>query len=239
MTEAAPANPDHPLGLFARAIGVITSPKATFENIIKFPKALGILFLCAVVMGVGSAAPQFTPEGQQAVIDMQVNAAAARGREMPQAQIDGMQRFAPYFGYFTIASLLIFLPIITLFATALYWALFNIVLGGTASFKQVFAVTAHSGVIMALGILVGLPFTMTSPTMDMGGPFNLGALVPMLEETSRLAKLLSAISVFSIWGAFVNAIGLATLYRRKVTGIFIALLIIQIGFAYIGTLFRG
>jgi hypothetical protein len=239
MTEAATASPDKPLGLFARAIGIITSPKATFENIVKFPKAFGILFLCAVLMGVGSAAPQFTPEGQQAVIDMQTRAAAAQGRELSQQQLDGMQRFAPYFAYFTLGSLLIFLPIITLFASALYWALFNIVLGGTASFKQVFAITAHSGIIMAVGILVGLPFTMTSTTMEMGGPFNLGALVPMLEETSLVAKLLAAISVFSIWGAFVNAIGLATLYRRKVTGIFIALLIVQIGFAYIGTLFRG
>jgi len=77
------------------------------------------------------------------------------------------------------------------------------------------------------------------PTAGMGGPFNLGALAPMLEEGSRLLRFLTNVSVFSIWGVFVNAIGLAVLYKRKTTGIFIALLVVYLGFAYLGSMFQG
>jgi hypothetical protein len=92
---------------------------------------------------------------------------------------------------------------------------------------------------MALGLLIGIPFMLSSPTMAMGGPFNLGAMVPMLEEGSVVARLLSAISPFTIWSTLVTAIGFAVLYKRKTAGIFIALFIVYLGFAYIGTLFRG
>jgi hypothetical protein len=59
--------------------------------------------------------------------------------------------------------------------------------------------------------------------MSMGGPFNLGALVPMLDESSFLARFLGTTSVFTLWGLFVLAIGLGVLYRRKTTNIAIAL----------------
>jgi len=59
--------------------------------------------------------------------------------------------------------------------------------------------------------------------MSVGGPFNLGALVPMLDENSFLARFLGVTSVFTIWGIIVLAIGLAVLYRRKTRNIAIGL----------------
>ncbi len=60
--------------------------------------------------------------------------------------------------------------------------------------------------------------------MDMGGPFNLGALVPMLEEARRW-RAFSAASACSASGAWINVgIGLAVLYERNTRNIAIALL---------------
>jgi len=73
--------------------------------------------------------------------------------------------------------------------------------------------------------------------LKFGGPFNLGALAPMLDETSRLAKFLGNISIFSLWGAFVTATGLSVLYRRKMTGILIVVLGIVALMAYVGVIF--
>jgi len=238
MTEPTTTSPA-PMGLFARAIGVITSPKATFQNIIAAPRPVGILLVVALVIGFATAAPQFSEAGREAVVQMQLKAMAARGQE-PSPQVeDGMRRDSQFFPYVTIGSTLIILPIITLFITALYWGFFNVVLGGTAAYKQVLAVVTHSQVITALGVLVGLPFMLSHPSMNMGGPFNLGVLVPSLEEGSRLAKFLTSISVFSLWGTFVTAIGLSVLYKKKTAGIFIVILIVFLGFTYLGSMFRG
>jgi hypothetical protein len=169
---------------------------------------------------------------------MQLKAMAARGNVTPETEA-GLRGFSQYFGYVTLVSTFIFLPVMTLFITALYWALFNVVLGGTASFKQVLAVVAHSNVIPALGMVAGLYFMLQQPTMSMGGPFNFGALMPGLEEGSALAKFLGNLSLFGVWGVFVNAIGLAVLYRRKTAGIFLVLLVVYLGFTYVGGMFRG
>ena len=50
MTEASPtAVPT--LSLPARIIGVIFSPKATFERIVPAPKVLGALLVCGLAIG--------------------------------------------------------------------------------------------------------------------------------------------------------------------------------------------
>jgi hypothetical protein len=57
------------------------------------------------------------------------------------------------------------------------------------------------------------------------GVANLGALLPMLDVTSFLAKLLGMIDLFAIWWVMVLAIGLAALYKKKAgsiaTGLFV------------------
>ena len=40
-----------PKGLIARAIGIITSPRATYEAVVAHPKWFGMLALCAVGLG--------------------------------------------------------------------------------------------------------------------------------------------------------------------------------------------
>jgi Yip1 domain len=237
MTEpAAPAAP--PLGVFARAIGMVFSPKATFQSVVAAPRPMGILLLVVLVIGVVSTAPQMTEAGRQAVLDVQLKAASRNGPPAPEVA-QRMEAFSAYLPVVTFVSVLIFIPIVCLFVAALYWGFFNVALGGTATFKQVFSTVNHAQVIPALGLIAGLPFMLIRPTMNMGGPFNLGALVPMLEEGSRLAVFLGNLSIFNLWGVLVNAIGLGVLYRRKTTGIFIVLLIIHLGFTYLISMFRG
>jgi hypothetical protein len=48
------------------------------------------------------------------------------------------------------------------------------------------------------------------------GPFNLGALVPMLEPGNPVKTFLGAVSFFTLWAVVVEAVGLGVLYRRRV-----------------------
>ena len=123
--------------------------------------------------------------------------------------------------------------------SGLYFVVFNVILGGTASFKQVASVVAHSSIITALGAAVGAPVQYLQGTANPMGPFTLSALLPMLDENSFLARFLGFIGVFSIWGVIVTAIGLAVLYRRKTSNIAIGLLLLTAAFAFVGATVAG
>jgi hypothetical protein len=221
-----PAPPPAPAkGLIARAIGIIVSPRATFEDVVRAPRAVGILFLCCLVIGISQAAPQFTERGRQAALDMQVQQTERMmGRQLTDEMYQGMERRSHFGGYITLVGVFVGMPIWSLILTAIFWAIFNALMGGTATFKHVLAVVTHSQVIAAVGAAVSAPIQLMQGTMSVGGPFNLGALVPMFAETSFVARFLGTVSVFTLWGLFVLAIGLAVLYKRKTTNIAIALI---------------
>jgi hypothetical protein len=224
MTEPTLAQPPVP-GLLARAFGIVTSPKATFEAALRLPRPAGILFLTSLLVALAAGLPQFTERGRQAALDMQVQQVERfTGQKITDEAYSAMERRSQWGGYLVIGSVFIVTPIVCLLLTALYWALFNAVLGGAASFKQVLTVVTHSTVIGALGAVLGAPVQYYQGTVTTAGPFNLGALVPMLDETSFLAHFLSSINVFSIWGVIVTAIGLGVLYQRKSRSIAVALL---------------
>jgi hypothetical protein len=226
MTEAVSAPDVKPLGLLSRIIGIVTAPTATFADVVRVPRPAGVLFVVAAVIAIASVAPQFTEAGRQAALDMQVRSVQQFGVEVtPEAyaRMEEGSRSVPR-RLFGVAGAFIGLPIMSLLFAAIYWAAFNTILGGTATFKQVLAIVTHSQVIGALGVLVGVPIQMMSGKISMAGPFNLGALAPMLEEGSKLANYLGSISFFGLWGFVVTGIGLGVLYKRS--GLYIAIAII-------------
>jgi hypothetical protein len=228
MTDAA-AVPTPDQGTLARAVGIILSPGKTFLAVVRDPRPAVMLLLVAFVVALAGAVPQFTERGRQAAVDMQVQQTERMfGRAMTPEEYEATiarSRFGPYLAF---AGAFVMLPVSTLIFSALYWFVFNAVLGGTATFKQVLGVTAHSQVIGALGALAGAPIMYAQGTVTTTGPFTLGAFAGMLEPGSFLSNFLSGIAVFAIWGLIVNAIGLGILYRRKTTGIAMALIAIYL-----------
>jgi len=216
MTDPASSTAPAPLPLLTRIIGVITSPKATFHNIVAVPRPVGVLFVVATIIGVGSIAPQFTEKGRVAALETQMQFMERIGQPMtPEAQAAAEARsHSVPLRLIGLAGTYIFVPVMALVFAAIYWVAFNTVLGGTASFKQVLAVVTHSQVIGALGMLAALPISLSTGKMTPTGPFNLGALAPGLEP-GTLTAFLGSISVFSLWGLFVTAIGLGVLYKAE------------------------
>ena len=74
------------------------------------------------------------------------------------------------------------LPLAGLILAGVFFAVFNAALGGDATFKQVFAVVAHSGVVIALQQLFVLPLDYARETMS--SPTNLGVFLPFLDENT-------------------------------------------------------
>jgi hypothetical protein len=224
MTDApSTATPDP--GLLSRAVGVVVSPGETFKAVVVHPRPAGILLLVCVVMGVALGLPQFTEAGRQAALDAQVEQMERFTGPLPADAYNAMEARSQYNGYLTVVSMFVFLPIMTMLFGALYWFFFNVILGGTATYKQVLGVVAHAGVITALGAAVGAPIQYLQGTYSNAGPFNLGALVPMVESGTFISNFLGAISFFQLWQFVVTAIGLGVLYRRKAGNIAIGLIL--------------
>jgi hypothetical protein len=217
---AAPTAAPKPLP--ARLIGVLTSPMATFQSIVPTPKWFGALAVTTLVVALFSALPMTTDAGRQATLDQQVQAMKSFGVEVTDQMYEQMERRAASLPYTTAASVIVISPIFALIVAGLLFAVFNAAMGGEASFKQVFSVIAHAGVISALGaVFSGAINYFRGAT---GSVANLGALLPMLPEKSFIGNLLGTIDVFLVWYVVVLAIGLAVLYRRRTQPIALALL---------------
>jgi len=230
-TVAAPA----PKGLVARFIGIITSPRATYEAVVAHPKWFGMLAVVAIGMGVLFAGFLFTKTGQDAWLDAALTGPFSRN--VNEQQVQGMQRIAPFIGYFALVQFLIVLPLVSVVVSGILYAVFNVAMGGTATFKQVFAVVVHGGPIGILSALFTVPLNYSRGTMS--SATNLGVFLPMLSEQSFLAHFLGVIDIFIVWQLVVVSIGLAVLYRRRTQPIATALLVVYAIIALIIAVVRG
>lgn len=231
-----PDDPTYP-GLMARVIGVVTSPGETFKHIVRTPKVSGALFIICLATALAQGLPQFTESGRAAALEMQVEQMENFGMAVTDemyAEMEARSR-TNVSGYIALVMTFLSVPFVSVIFTAIFWAVFNAILGGTASFKHVMAVVVHSQIVSTLSVVIAAPIMYARGQMSAGGIANLGALIP-LEETTFLAKFFGMIDLFIVWWVVVLAIGLATLYKRTTagvaTGLFITYAVIALSFAY-------
>lgn len=210
--EAAGVAPA-PKGLLSRIVGIITAPGETYRSVVAHPKWLGILIVTAIGISVLATVPMLTEAGREAALEQQVKQTEAWGGEVDDAAYERMRTMSGIMPYFTLAGAMVMVPLMTLVTAGILFAIFNAAMGGSASFKQVFAVVAHAGVISMLAQVFTAPINLARGTT--GSATNLAVLMPFLEEGSFLARLLGMIDIFMIWYIVVCAIGLGVLYRRR------------------------
>jgi maltodextrin utilization protein YvdJ len=205
----------------SRFIGVIVSPRATFESVVAHPKWLGMLVLTTLIVTVCTTLPMTTEAGREAVLDTQVRQMESFGVQVTDQMYEQMRGRIGYAPYTTAAGVIVVSPIIVSLMAGILFGIFNAAMGGTATFKQVFAVVVHAGAISALGQLFTGPLNYVRGTM--ASATNLAVLLPMLTEKSFVARLAGMIDLFVIWWLFVLAVGIAVLYRRRTQPIALSL----------------
>ena len=222
MTAEATGSPS--LSLPARMAGVIFSPRAAYAAVAARPRVLGALAVVLTVIVAATFLFLSTDVGQQASLDDNVRRMEAFGRTVSDAQYAQMEQMAPYSRYFAAVFQLILMPVLALIVAGLAYAVFNAALGGDAAFKQVYAIVVHSGAIMVVQALFGLPLAYARESLS--GTTNLGVFVPFLDENSFAARTLGSLDLFLIWWMVSLAIGLGVLYRRRTGPIATTLLVI-------------
>ena len=200
-----------PLSLVQRFVGMLTSPKATFENVVSWPRWFGMLAVTTAIFSVGFGGFMLSSVGHDVIVTEMM--------KQPNAQADQINTIATFvqYGYAAAAPLLGF--IFALILAGILMGVFAIA-GGSASFKQVLAVVAHAGVVSTvLGTINFAANYFRGSAVTLTSLAGIGQAFP---ENSFAAGVLNSIDLTTFVWLFVLAIGLAVLYRRRTQSIFLA-----------------
>ncbi|MEX2662706.1 MAG: YIP1 family protein, partial [Vicinamibacterales bacterium] len=168
--------------LFARFIGILTAPRATYERVVARPTWLGMFLLTSVIIAFGAALPMTTEAGKQAAVDQQVSTMEAFGMQVTDEQYAQFQKGTAILPYSTAASMVFGSLFMVLVMAGILFAIFNAALGGDAKYKQILSVLVHASVISAVGQLFTGPLNYFRGAV--GSATNLTALLPMLDDQS-------------------------------------------------------
>jgi hypothetical protein len=219
-----------PKGLLARAVGVIISPRETYADIAAHPRVLGALALILLIVIGASTGFLMTEVGKNALFDQQLRTMESFGIRVNDQMYDRLEQqlqWAPYFSAFTIVTF----PVVWAVVSGIIMGVFSAVMGGDATFKQVYAIVVHSGFVMALQQLFAAPLNYARQSMS--SPTNLAVFFPFLDESSFPALLLGGIDLFLIWLIINGAIGIGVLYKKRTAPIAITMLGIYVSLVFV------
>jgi Yip1 domain len=236
MTDVADATtvgekPSASPGLVARIIGVLVSPRQTFATIAANPKWLGVMVITLVIGATCQYVIFSSPSMQDEIFKVMT-----RNPNMTDQQVAAIENnVLPRVPTFISAATLFLGPLAAAIVSGILMLIFSTLMGGSARFKQIYAVVAHAGVVSSLSAILGAALiTAGAPPSGTRAPgANLAVFVPMLEETSFVTHFLGAIDLVLVWWLVTLSIGLAVLYRRKTGGIATTLVAIYVVIALI------
>jgi len=229
-------------GFVARFVGVLTSPRATFAGVVTKPRWFGMVAVLVVVGVLAGTALMATDTGRLAALDATRSQFKSFGINLPpeaEAKMERDMMEMPLWRMALSSSLgqIVMGFLLPLCIAGVFFLVFNVMMGGEATFKQMFATVVHANPVLLIGALFATPMMYFRGTMT--GVTNLGVFLLLLDETSFLAKLFGSIDLIRIWWVIVLAIGLGVLYKRKTgpiaTALFVFYGIIAIIFAAVAS----
>jgi len=211
MTEESPGDNGAPEqaadlpSLPARIAQVFFSPAALFDKLKARPAWIGALVTIVVVSLIVQIL--FPEELLRQLVMEQL------GDNPEQAQIDAAMRLA---GIFRYVGPVVFTPILAVVLAGLVLLIWNLILGGEASFAQTMSISTHTLFIPTLGGLLTVPLMIAAG--DATVALSLDLLLPGLDEEGFLYGFLHGLNLFSIWAAVVLGIGVSRLYPKATAG---------------------
>jgi len=214
MTDTRPAaeSPGSP-GLIARIVGIVFSPRRTYTAVAARPRVAGVL-VATLLISSGSQLWLFSTEpGRQAMRTefQSVGRASAQG-EVTAEQRQVLELIVRYVGVAFAVVQIIFGPMFLALFAVILKGICNALFDGARSFRQLFAVVAHSNVIPTVVTLFHAPLIYAKE--ELASPTKLGVMLPMLPEEG-LASFVGWLDLLWIWWCVNLAIGLGALYARR------------------------
>ena len=189
------------MNFMARFIGVITSPVATFADIVKSPTWLWVL-LATIVVTVG-----ITFQMVPMIADMTTEE-MAKNPNMTEAQIEQAVGFVKMV---TPYGPILYIAIWNLILGALMMLVGGLFMGGSSSYKTLFSVACWAGPVMIVTGIIAMIFRMITGTIQ--SPTSLIFMAPDAERDSAIYFLLTQIDLLAIWYFAIIGIGFAAAYK--------------------------
>ncbi len=209
-----------PLSLGARFVGVLTSPRQTLAAVAAHPRWLLMALVVIVLISGAQLWFQSTEVGKQVTLDASIRQIESLGitvsDEMYEQTRQGIMDPSPARLAFSVAAMLAFPPIIWAILAGVAYLVFGVFTGGSATFKQIYAIVVHSSVVSAVGALFTTPLNYVRQATS---ATNLAVFLPFLTEGSFLARLAGMADLFIIWWLAVLSIGIAVAYKKKTGGV--------------------
>jgi hypothetical protein len=200
-------------GLFTRLVGVVFAPRDAYTAVAARPKWLGAMAVAIVLMAAIQGGFFSTAVGKEAYVDQALSTLRTFGLAVNDQMVQNIEAQANVAGIRQAVSLVVFIPLVCALFAGLLLAVFTAILGGGATFRQVYAMMAHSMIIGA--IQQAFSFPIMYARAEMTSPTKLAVFFPMLDEMGFANYLLSAIDLFYIWSLINVSIGVAVLYKRR------------------------
>jgi hypothetical protein len=215
-----------PLTLVRRLWGVFLLPVPMFTSLPRAPRWADALVLAVLLVSASSYAFAASDRGARLLVDRRVAFAEAAGRHVSAVDYGDLvvreQRGAMISAI--IASLWLLIQIVATAGGAL--AIVSVLTTAGAlrapampplRFRQALAISAHAGLIPAVGTPIRLLFNLWIG--DAGPTTSVRALVTFIAEDTFWAHLANAIDLFGLWWAYTLAIGFACAALRRPDGL--------------------
>jgi hypothetical protein len=222
--------------LTQRIWGAVVHPRRTFDALLQGPTWLGTLLGCTILSAAAWAALYSTEIGRVALVDQLERTILAMGRPVTNTSYTDLQALSHRGPGYAVARAVLLGPVLV--------AAIGIVLhlgarltaragragrstGRPASLRQCLALATHAGVILAVRDIVAAPLSYVRETT--ASVTTLRQVLPLLDDTSMLARFLGSLDVFVLWWAALVGLGAALVWGRAVrrmvaagVGVFVA-----------------
>jgi hypothetical protein len=229
----------------ARMGGVLFSPGATFEDIVRAPDFIAPL-ITIIVATVAVTETMLQKIGMVRIVQMSLEQ-SGRAQSMSPDQIQqAVQRGASIGTVIARIGAVIGSPIFLLIVAAVGLLILNAFFGANVKFGKVFAITCYASVPTIIGALFALPIFLfgdpNSLNVQDPTPTNLGFFLNPMETSKPLFVVASSLDIFRIWFVILLAIGLSKAAEGKVKtswifgclfGIWMLIILIRAGIAMI------
>lgn len=197
------------LSFTTKLIRVFTDPATVFENVRLQPDWL-LPLLITLVISVG-----FSLVTQDLMLDFQKEAIYENSlipEELKDTAIEQMENKSPMrLNIESIGGSVINIFVVYLIAAGAFLVVGNFILGGKASFKQLFSLVSWTGLIGGLELLVKLPLALSKGSLHVYT--SLALLMDLSQKKTPLFMILDAIDIFTIWKIVLWSMGMSIIYQ--------------------------
>jgi len=207
----------NPLG---RIIGVLFSPRPTFEDIARKPSWAAPIILLTLI-GLSMNIFLANKVDWRSFSEEQLMS-SPRGQQIPADQKDvAIQRGVKGNQYFCYVRGLTGTVCLGLLLALVYWGAYALIGGARLTFGKSFGVIAYAMLPGGIRELLGIPILMLKDPSTLGNPYNFVGSNPgaymSISDPKWLSALASSLDVFVFWSLFLTALGFHCMDPKKVT----------------------